>query len=149
MYRHVAVFELDGTFLGYTIMGQGANKLQTTNIYSEAEGTELAEQLVRLNGAQQITAHWPDARDPEVHALVQDPAFEPVEMVVEDVIDEDNSYIKFIPETDAEGKEVPGTRIDLEASVLRYKKESVPKEPALYLARTKKAQQIVAERRMA
>src|ERR1035441_6423440 len=142
-YRHVAVFELSGDFIGYTVMEQNALKLQSTNLYSEDEGEDLAKRLAALNDSQAVTSVWPDARDPEVQALVDDPSFEPIEMSDEEVVDNDNSYIVYLK--DAEGEDT--FEIDQEASVLKYKVAKVPVRPSDVMARTKSACEVVARRR--
>jgi len=145
MYRHVAVFELDGQFLGYTVMEQNALKLQSTNLYSEDEGEDLAKRLAALNDSQAVTSVWPDARDPEVQALVDDPSFEPIEMSDEEVVDNDNSYIVYLK--DAEGLDT--FEIDREASVLKYKIAKVPMRPSDSMKRTKTAMETIARSRTA
>lgn len=144
-YRHVAVFELDGTFVGYSIIGDGAHKLQSTHLYSEDEGQDLEDRLRELNDSNAVLAAWPDARDPEVQALVADPTFEPIEMVKQDVVDEDNSYIVLLK--DAEGEDT--MEIDEGASVIRYKETMIPARPSDFFARTKRACEVVAKRRAA
>lgn len=142
-YRHVAVFDLDGSFVGYSIIEDGALKLQSAHLYSEEEGEDLAKRIAELNESQAVTSAWPDARDPEVQALVNDPSFEPIEMVKQDVVDEDNSYIVYLK--DAEGENT--MEIDEDASVVHYKEAMVPARPSDFFARTKKACEVVARRR--
>lgn len=143
MYRHVAVFELNGEFLGYAVKEDNNQKLQSTHLYAEEEGEDLAKRLVELNESQNVLAAWPDARDSDVQALVNDPTFEPIEMSDEEVVDEENSYIVY--RKDAEGEDT--FEIDKEASVLRYKIARVPVRPSDVMARTKKACEVVARRR--
>lgn len=143
MYRHVAVFELDGTFVGYAVKEDKNLKLQSTHLYAEEEGEDLTKRLAELNESQNVLAVWPDARDPEVQELVNDPAFEPIEMTEDEVIDEENSYIVYLK--DAEGEDT--FEIDQEASVLRYKVARIPARPSDVMARTKKACEAVARRR--
>lgn len=145
MYRHVAVFELDGTFIGYTIKEANNRTLQSTHLYSEEEGEDLTKRIAELNESQTVLAAWPDARDPEVQALVNNPSFEPIEMTEEEVIDEDNGYIVYLK--NAEGEET--FEIDQEASVLKHKIAKVPVRPSDAMARTKKACEVVARRRSA
>ncbi len=142
-YRHVAVFELDGTFLGYAVHEVNHNKLQSTHLYPEEEGEDLARRIAKLNDAQTVTAAWPDARDPDVQALVNDPSFEPIEYVDEEVVDTDNSYLVYLKDTDGEDT----FEIDKEASVVKYKMAKVPARPSDVMARTKKACETVARRR--
>jgi len=143
-YRHVAVFELDGAFLGYAILGEVYhNTLQSTQLYPEEESEALAKRLAELNDDLNLQAVWPDARDPEVQALVNDPSFEPIEMSDEEVVDNDNSYIVYLK--DAEGEDT--FEIDREASVLKYMIAKVPVRPSDSMKRTKTACEMVARRR--
>lgn len=142
-YRHVAVFELDGTFIGYAVREESANKLQSTNLYSEDEGEDLAKRIAALNDSQTITQAWPDARDPEVVALLYDPAFEPIEYADEEVVDTDNSYLVYLKDADGEDT----FDIDMEASVVKYKVAKIPARPSDVMERTKKACEVVARKR--
>ena len=142
-YRHVAVFELDGTFIGYAVREESANKLQSTHLYSEEEGEGLAKRIAALNDSQTVTQAWPDARDPDVLALVNDPSFEPIEYADEEVVDADNSYLVYLKDADGEDT----FEIDKEASVVKYKIAKVPVRPSDVMARTKKACEVVARRR--
>lgn len=143
MYSHVAVFELDGAFLGYAIKEDNNRTLQSTHLYAEDEGDDLTKRLNELNNSQAILNVWPDARDPEVQDLVNDPTFEPIEMIEDEVLDEDNSYIVY--KKDQEGEDT--FEIDHNASVLRYKTAKIPARPSDVMARTKKACEVVARRR--
>jgi hypothetical protein len=146
MYRNVAVFTMEGDLIGFAIKEDGAEKLQSTHIYPEDAAEDLSKRLTELNSDQDLQAVWPDANDPEVQALVNDKSFEPVEMVWEDVVDMDNSYL--VPMTNIHGEELPGVWDD-QASVVVMKKAEVPKDPSAYFARTKKACEVVARRRAA
>jgi hypothetical protein len=143
MYRHVAVFELDGTFIGYAVKEANNRTLQSTHLYAEDEGEDLTKRIAELNESQNVLAAWPDARDPDVQALVNDPSFEPLEMIESEVVDEDNSYIVY--KKDADGEDT--FEIDPESSVLRMKVAQVPARPSDVMARTKKACEVVARRR--
>jgi hypothetical protein len=145
MYEHVAVFKLDGTFLGYAVKEADHNKLQSTNLYSEEEGEDLAKRIAKLNDAQTVTAAWPDARDPDVVAILSDPSFEPIEYTDEEVVDTDNSWIVHLKDPDGEDT----FDIDMEASVLKYKIAKVPVRPSDVMERTKKACEVVARQRSA
>jgi hypothetical protein len=143
MYKHVAVFELDGQFLGYAVKEANNRTLQSTHLYAEEEGEDLAKRIAELNESQNVLAVWPDARDPDVQRLVNDPSFEPIEMTDEEVVDEDNSYIAYLKDADGEDT----FEIDAEASVLAYKTAKVPARPSDVMARTKKACEVVARQR--
>lgn len=142
-YRHVAVFELDGTFLGYAVKEADHNKLQSTNLYAEEEGEDLAKRIAKLNDAQTVTQAWPDARDPDVQVLVNDPAFEPIECLDEEVVDTDNSYLVYLKDADGEDT----FDLDMEASVVKYKVAKVPARPSDAMERTRKACETVAKQR--
>jgi len=144
MYRNVAVFTLEGELVGFAIKEDGAEKLQSTHLYPEDAGEDLAKRLDELNNDADLQSVWPDAKDPEVQVLVNDPNFEPVEMVLDDVVDMENSYL--VPMVNMHGEEIPGVWDD-NASVVVMKKAQVPKDPSAYFARTKKACEIVARRR--
>lgn len=143
MYSHVAVFTLDGEFLGYTVKEDNNRTLQSTHLYAEDEGEDLAKRIAELNESQNVLAAWPDARDPDVQQLVDDPTFEPIEMTDEEVVDEESSYIIYLK--NAEGEDI--FEIDQEASVLQYKIAQVPLRPSDVMKRTKQACEVVARRR--
>lgn len=144
MYSHVAVFELDGTFLGYAVKEANNRTLQSTHLYSEDDSEILAKRIADLNDSQAILGTWPDARDPEVQALVNDPSFEPVEMTDGEVVDIDNSYMVYLKDADGEDT----FEIDRQASVLKYKVIKVPARPSDVMVRIKKGCEVVARRRM-
>lgn len=155
MYSAVAVYTLQGGFVGYTIHNPGAIKLQSTNLYNEDEQEQLAKRLAALNESSQIKAQWPDAKDPEVQALVDDPTFEPIEYKDDQVLDEDNSYLVYIkvPVIDEMTGEqtneyIDGPELDREASVLKWVTKKVPVRPSDWYERVKKAQEVVAKRRL-
>jgi hypothetical protein len=145
MYRHLAVFEMDGTFVGYVVKEANNRTLQSTHLYSEEEGEDLAKRIAELNESQNVLAAWPDARDPDVQCLVDDPAFEPIEMANEEVVDEENSYIVYLKDADGEDT----FEIDRDASVLKYKVIAVPVRSSDVMKRTKTACEVVARRRAA
>lgn len=154
MYEALALYTLQGAFVGYTIRDPQKPKLQTTNIYSAEEEEQLAKRLAELNKSVEVNAAWPDPRDPEVIALLVDQNFEPVEMAEQQVIDEDASFLVWIqvPEVDAlgaeTGKMVDGEEYDPIASVPVYKTVMAPVRPSDVVERTHKAQEIVANRRV-
>jgi len=91
-YNPVAVYAMDGSFLGYGIKNDSAPKLQSPNLYTEAEQDKLALQLGRLNENLDLSAVWPDARDPDVQRVLADSSFMPLEMIEDEVVDDENSY---------------------------------------------------------
>ena len=144
MYDAVYVYDGSGSFLGYAIKEQGTPKLDSATLYTEEEQDKLNDQLGRLNDAYLVKAHWPDAKDPEVQAVLADPDFEPLEMMEDDVLDVENSYIVYEKEPDGSDS----LDIDKMASVLVFKKEMVPKYVSAVWERTKNAQEVVARQRM-
>lgn len=156
MYEAIALYTLQGAFVGYTIHDKTKSKLQTTNIYTEQEQDALARRLAEINESVEVKSAWPDPRDPEVVALLADPNFEPLEMAEAQVIDEDTSFLVWlqVPELDEWGNPIPGTSVDgpdvdMEASVIVYKQITAPKRPSDAVERTHHAQEIVARRRVA
>ena len=99
-YRPVAVYALDGIFLGYSIKEDGAKRLQTMNLWDDIdiETKDISEQIAKLNSVADINAYWPDVRDPEVQTILNDPTFEPPELIDQEVIDEKASDLVFGPE---------------------------------------------------
>lgn len=152
-YVQALVYDLEGNFRGYTTLNHEANKLKSTNLWSEAELPKLQEQLDRLNVGSELMAHWPSLNDPQVAALLNNPAWEPLEMEWADVVDEERSHYVFeqVPEIDlATGREtgrLVNGNIDEQASVIVLKKAQVPKEPVKAQLRIKKAQETVARQR--
>lgn len=151
-YRSVAIYSMDGAFVGYGIKGD-APKLQTTNIYVEGEEAKLKEQLSSLNQTQDIRAFWPNPKDPEVLALLADESFVPIEYEEREVVDDEHSYYVWQQEPEVDetgmptGRMVQGSALDEGASVIRYKMGRVPKRPTDVMWRIKRASEVVARRR--
>lgn len=158
-YIAALVYDPDGNFRGYTTLNAETNKLKSTNLWSEEELPKLNDQVARLNVGSALSAHWPAPSDPEVMALLNDPAWEPLEMVPGEAVDDDRSHWvwtqepKIDPLTGGPAVGPDGQMImingelDREASVIAYKRIMVPREPIKAQVRTKKAQDIVARRR--
>lgn len=130
-----ALYDLHGDFRGYTIIR--ANKLGSTNIWPEVDIEDIQRQVQRLNEGVNIKQFWPNTRDPEVQALLNDPTFMPFETTTEQVVDDENSHYVY----------APGGRIDEEASTLAYKAKTIPVRPEEVTIRFKRAHEIVARRR--
>jgi hypothetical protein len=128
-YREVLIYDINGAFLGSGIKRDGAIKLQTQNIWTEDEGEALEKQLALLNENQAVKGAWPDARDPDVVTLLNNPNFMPIETGPMEVVDEDASYLVFkqVPAVDEFGVElvpeqlVDGEDYDKDASVIVHK----------------------------
>jgi hypothetical protein len=123
-------------------MKDGADRLQSINIYTNAELKQLAEALERLNVSKALYAHWPDTRDPEVVELLAKDDFYPIEMDEQEVIDP-ASYIVYVK--DAGGQDTE--EIDYAQSVIKKTTALAPVRPSDHLERTKRAQEAVARRR--
>lgn len=145
-FTALAVYDLEGNFLGWTIghFEKNVYKLHTTNLWQENEGDDLKDQLLRLNDQVDIKAFWPDVREPEVQALLNDPNWAPVQKVPVEVPDNEKSLFVYLEEPREEDG-FPG-RIDEENSVIVYTEIMVP-SPADNLRRVKQACEIVARER--
>jgi hypothetical protein len=141
-YVPVAIYDLDGNFLGYSIKNETVDKLHNTNLWRASDQQDLADQLKRLNQAVDIRAFWPDMRDPEVLALIENPDWEPLKLSPVEVVDEENSDFVWIVEPD---ETQPG-QMDVENSTIVHKYVDAP-APADYAARLKKACEVVARQR--
>jgi hypothetical protein len=144
MYVPVMIYSYDGDFIGWTIKNDQVEKLQTTNMWTDEQLSEMADQIARLNNKTGILAYWPDTRDPEVQALINDPNWEPVADEPVEVVDEENSVFIWIRRPNLEEGDVG--EMDEDASTLVYKYVMAP-PPVLVQARWKKAQEIVARKR--
>lgn len=141
-YQAVSVYSLEGEFLGYTIKQVGVDKLLNNNLWAEADVPDLKAQLQRLNEQGDIRQFWPNVRDPEVQALINDDNWEPLEKSPVQVTDEENSVFVWIEEPSDES---PGI-MDTENSIIVTKTVLAP-APAHVSARIKKACEVVARRR--
>jgi hypothetical protein len=147
-YQTVLIYDANANFLGYTILRPRKEdqpfKLQTTNVWTDEQVNDLSHQLERLNDQRGILAHWPSYSDPEVMELVGNPDWEPVADEPIEVVDEENSTFVWIQEP---SEEEPLGQLDEPASNIVTKYVYGP-PPVLVQARIKKAQEIVARRRM-
>lgn len=152
MYIHVLLYTHEGDFIGYAIRKEGG-KLQSTNIWTEAEVSALNEQLGRLNQDVSLKQFWPHPNDPEVLEILGREDFEPLEMEKANVVDESQSYYVWeqVKEVDrfgnATGRMVDGENYDEAASVIVTKEAMVPKRPSDVMLRIKHACEIVARER--
>lgn len=145
MYVPVYLYAADGTFLGHGIKKEGAPKLQTANFWTDEQRSEFDAQLDRLNDQTNILAHWPHYSDPDVQRLLVDPTWEPVANEPVEVVDEANSIFVWYREPDEDNGDFGEMNED--ASIIVTKTVMAP-PPVLVQARVKKAQEIVARRRM-
>lgn len=158
-FEPLAIYTMQGQFVGYAIKDPKVSKLQSTNVYLEGEEAKLNERIAELNEKGDLTAVWPHPQDPEVKSLLDNPEFCPINYVERDVVDDDKSlYVyKQEQETDEMGnpvfdiitgqpKMIQGD-IDPMASVLVYKKAMVPEKPTDHMFRIKKACEAVARKR--
>ena len=140
----VLLHDINGDFRGYTLLK--GDKLSSTNIWPEQEIQDLLLQAKRLNDDVNIRQFWPNTRDPEVQALLNDSSFMPYETTTEQVVDDENSYYRWSA-YDGQGNPAPGAVLDRDASVLTYKAQVVPVHPEEVTLRFKRAHEIVARRR--
>lgn len=93
-YLIAKIATLDDEELGYVVVKEGTAKLEDSNIWVEGEGIE--EHVAKLNDLVLLKQHWPDARDPEVTALVNDPEFEPLVYTEQEVYDDATEEYAYI-----------------------------------------------------
>jgi hypothetical protein len=149
-YVALAAYDLDGNFVGYIPHAEGTLKIDGSNLYAEDETDKLRNRLEELNSGATIKAHWPDARDPEVVAMLEDPNFLPIETTRERIVDDENSiYFWYQPDgtSGPEPPDVNNPQVDEEASIIVWKEADVPKRPSDVIARVRKASEIVARKR--
>lgn len=146
MYQALAVYDLDSEFIGYTIAKNtgGVIKLHTTNVWAYDDSDDLTAQLQRLNDQTDVKMFWPDVRDPEVQAILDEPTFEPVQKIPVEVPDDERS-VYIYKEEPREEDGFPGVP-DLALSTVVMKTVMVP-SPADNMRRVKSACEIVARHR--
>lgn len=139
-FEAVYLYNNRNEFVGVAIKKSDAPKLQSINIWNDSpEGVEAFKQtLAKLNDESALRQYWPDAHDPEVAKLVEDPDWESLELHEESVPDWDKSTVV--------DDEFGG--IDMEQSKILYKVALVP-DPTEAQNRYYKAQEIVAHARLA
>lgn len=144
-FQTVFVYDTDGAFLGFSIFKPGAQKLHTANLWEDTpeDKADLKAQLDRLNDDYDVRAYWPDVRDSEVVALLDDPGFEPLKLSPVEVVDEEKSIFVWIEEPSDEN---PYGKADPDETIIVYKNEMAP-APVDVQARIKKACEIVARDR--
>lgn len=148
MYVPLALYDLDGNFLAYTIAKTDAQgtllKLHTTNIWALEDSGDLTGQIERLNDQGDILAYWPDVRDPDVQALLNDPNWEPTQLFPIEVPDESKCvYVYHEPPREEDG--FPGA-IDEDNSIIVMKTVMAPSSSAT-MNRVKNACETVARMR--
>lgn len=138
-YEQALIYDAQGNFRGNVILKNiagGVAKLQSLNMWTDAEQADLDAQLERLNDLISIKSHWPRQDDPDVQALLTNPQWEPLELEASEEVDEDQSYIE---------RREDGS-IDYEASVIVPKTVMVPSRTGV-AARIRKAMETVATER--
>lgn len=93
-YVIAKIATLDDEDLGYVVVKEGTAKLEDSNIWLEGEGIE--EHVAKLNDLVLLKEHWPDARNPEVQELVNNPEFEPLVFTEQEVYDENSGEKAYI-----------------------------------------------------
>lgn len=177
-YEAVYLYNNRAEFIGAAIKKVDADLLQSVNIWhdTEEEFEDFRKTLASLNDEDTLRKFWPDATDPEVIELVDDPEWEPLELREDQVPDWSRSTVVMVKEPvwgwefDSqigpisengvpEGAVVPAKNpttgivewkdtdeIDHEASDIVYVTKRVP-DPMEAQNRFFKAQEIVARRR--
>jgi hypothetical protein len=137
-YEAVYLYNNKNEFVGVAIKKADAPKLHSLNIWSSSdeEVADFRKTITGLNEENALRAFWPEAHDPEVGELVDDPNWEQLALHEEKVPDWEHSTIV--------DDEFGG--IDQEKSTIVFKKALVP-DPSEAQARYFKAQEIVARRR--
>jgi hypothetical protein len=139
-YSRCLIYNLDGDFIGWAILKPNGDQLKSVNIWPQEHLDGFNTQIDRLNADLSIRASWPQPTDPDVVALLSDPEWEPIKMEEVQEVDEDNSHYVYNKET---------MQIDKEASVLAYfPPRMVAVSPVEAVARTKRAQETIARRRL-
>lgn len=129
----------EGECVGATIHKVGSIKT-TTHIWTEEEYEELEVQIASLRENEALSAVWPTPQDDEVVALLNDPAFEPVETTTTEVIDEEASDLVY-------SFTEHGEEIDFDRSDIYYTTREVV-NPSSHYARIEKACGVVARKRV-
>ncbi len=80
-YEIVKVSTLDGEPIGYAVWRVGTEKFEDTNLWTEKDSDALKAHVADQNHRVTLQEHWPDAKDPEVEELINDPEFEPLKFV--------------------------------------------------------------------
>lgn len=166
-YEAVYLHTREGEFVGAAIKKAGTLKLYDTNIWSESQSDveDFRATLTRLNDENVIRQFWPEAMDPEVVELVEDPEWEKLELHNERVPNWAKSTLVYKkdsvwgyeydgatdsvqprpgPEGQPEWKD--SQELDDEATTIVYENRMVP-DPQEVQNRYFKAQETVARRR--
>lgn len=137
-FEAVYLYTNRNEFVGVAVKKTNVLKLHSVNIWGPEDSLDFQNTLNALNDEQELRQFWPNAHDPEVGELVEDPDWERLALHEEDVPDWDNSVIV---EDEFHG-------IDNEKSTIVFKKAMVP-DPTEAQTRYYKAQETVARRRLA
>jgi hypothetical protein len=137
-YEAVYLYNSKNEFQGVAIKKANVPQLHSLNIWSDSdeEVADFRKTLTGLNENSKLRAFWPEAHDPEVGELVDDPNWEQLALHEEEVPDWEHSTIV--------DDEYGG--IDQAKSTIVFKKALVP-DPTEAQSRYFKAQEIVARRR--
>lgn len=167
-YEAVYLYNNRNEFLGVGIKKTNAPQLQSVNIWSDSdeEIEDFRKTLAGLNDEGALREHWPQAMDPEVIELVENPDWEPLELHEASVPDWENATLVYkrdsvwgydydgatdqvLPRPGPEGKVEwkDSEEIDYDQSTIPHKQAMVP-DPKEVQDRYFKAQEIVARRRL-
>jgi hypothetical protein len=139
MYEQVLLYDLTGAHRGNAILKNiqgGKVKLDSLNVWTDSEQTEIDAQLKRLDDLIPLKANWPRQDDLAVQALLADATWEPAATSPTSVTDEEKSFIVRNEFDD----------IDETKSVIVNKIVEMP-SPTAVAERIRKAMEIVAHER--
>lgn len=159
-YSVVFIYDQTGRALGYGIKKPKVNQLHSINIWEAEEIPTLRMTIDMLNEQAVLSAHYPDADDPEVLELVEDPQWEPLALKEDRVIDMDKSVLLYArkPMVDDDGfpvfigdeimlsDEIDYDQPDTENSLIVHKTVVAP-DPTEVQQRIYKAMNLVARKR--
>lgn len=177
-YEAVYLYNNSNQFVGVSIKSAEGDRLHTVNIWTDSpeDVEEFKKTLAGLNDESELRQFWPDAMDPEVVELVENPEWEKLALHEDEVIDWDASQIVMVqqpvfgfwfnsnsgpesapgvPEGAVEPAPNPETgvvewkdtdEVDRDASTFVYKRAMVP-DPQEAQNRYFKAQEAVARKR--
>ena len=143
MFRAVEIYDMDGDFVGFAILGK--KLLQSTNVWAESELLDVEERVRELNEGEALKTVWPMPTDPEVLAILQDRSFMPIEYETYEVIDYDKSKIVYLDGID---DMIGSDGINHDKSIIVYKTVESPVDAAEAALRRQEAMRLVAQRRL-
>lgn len=145
MFRPVEIYDMDGDFVGFAILGE--KLLQSTNVWAEGEWVDLEARVNELNESEALKAVWPTPADPDVLAILQDHSFMPIEYEVYEVIDYEKSQVVY-QDNESDDNVFGWGAIDYDKSTIVYKTVESPVDASEAALRRQEAMKLVAQRRL-